>query len=378
MAATKQFSREELYNLVWSKPITHIIKDYAYTGDSFKRICYDHKIPLPMYGFWTNVRFKRKVVKTPLPPGNENIKIELIIRQNGLDDFKNTFSELDIMKQDLLMDKELTFWVPNKLTNPHKYTIATKKYHDALNANNKSGNGNTNINRNDVLNIEVSNHLWTRALKLMDTLLKLFEKRGYTVVVSNYTKITVNGQSYGIRLAERYKRVKHENAYGREESEMVATGLLCLKLDTYVTIKEWLDTKAKPLEDKLLEILAWIELKAKKDNEPYLEAPIWQENDEKIIFQDISLKNQNELELEKFKDLLAMATRWQKAQYLRSFIKELESKNLKLPIKFERLEDGIEWAKEKADWYDPLIEQEDDLLQNIDRDTLKPLRDYRR
>ena len=31
----------------------------------------------------------------------------------------------------------------------------------------------------------------------------------------------------------------------------------------------------------------------------------------------------------------------------------------------------INWAKEKADWYDPFIEKDDALLSGIDRDSLK-------
>lgn len=376
MTTRKQLSREELYDLVWSKPLTHIIKDYAYTLHGLQGICRENNIPLPINGYWSSIRFNKKVNKAQLPPSEDNASIELIIRQEGQQDFKKPLTEMDVIKQDMMLDKDLNFEVPKKLTKPHKYTIATKNYHNALKATNKSSNLNSHINRNDVLNIEVSNHLWSRALKLMDTLLKLFEKRGYTVIVSDYTKMTVNGQSYGIRLAERHKRVKRETEFGSEESEMVATGMLCLKLDTYVTIKEWIDSKAKLLEDKLPDILAWIELKAQKDKEQEIETTIWHKEYERNRQKEEALKKERELELEKFKALLSMATRWHKSQYLKNFIKELESKNLKLSFKSETLEDGIEWAKEKADWYDPLIEKEDDLLQNIDRDTLKPMKDY--
>ena len=31
----------------------------------------------------------------------------------------------------------------------------------------------------------------------------------------------------------------------------------------------------------------------------------------------------------------------------------------------------LDWAKEKADWYDPFIEKDDALLSGIDRDSLK-------
>jgi len=30
----------------------------------------------------------------------------------------------------------------------------------------------------------------------------------------------------------------------------------------------------------------------------------------------------------------------------------------------------LEWANQKADWYDPLIEKEDELLEQVDKDKL--------
>lgn len=36
----------------------------------------------------------------------------------------------------------------------------------------------------------------------------------------------------------------------------------------------------------------------------------------------------------------------------------------------EDLRNWVEWAWKKADWYDPNIEQEDELLGNVDKSTL--------
>ncbi len=33
-------------------------------------------------------------------------------------------------------------------------------------------------------------------------------------------------------------------------------------------------------------------------------------------------------------------------------------------------ESWLEWAKKKLDWYDPHIEADDELLKDVDRDTL--------
>ena len=62
---------------------------------------------------------------------------------------------------------------------------------------------------------------------------------------------------------------------------------------------------------------------------------------------------------------------------MRQFIHELE-------VRAERhqspeTQEWLEWAKRKADWYDPFTESPDELLANVDRNTLefpKKLYDY--
>ncbi|WP_066219628.1 hypothetical protein [Formosa haliotis] len=65
-----------------------------------------------------------------------------------------------------------------------------------------------------------------------------------------------------------------------------------------------------------------------------------------------------------------MATRWQKAEYLRNFNKALESHDVKLQFENEVIEDPVQWVKDIADWYDPLIEKENPLMEGIDKETL--------
>jgi hypothetical protein len=371
MATTKQFSREELFDLVWSKPLTHLIKEFAYSLQGLQIICTDNEIPLPSRGYWSKIKFNKTVSKPKLPKIKEVKNIELIIRSVGDESIKNPVSELAKLKHSLKSDENLSFKVPDKLAKPHKYTLATNNYHKAKRAKNKSGNSIKQIDSNDVLSIGVSDNLFSRALRIMDTLIKLIEKRGHAVIVSNQTKIIVNDQSYNIRLTEKNKRVKRETRYSWDEYELIPTGNLCLKIDTYRPIKEWTDSKTKPLEDKLAHILAWIELKAQQDKEQEIRSAIWHEAYEKNRQKEEELKRHKQLELEKFKDLLSMATRWHKAQYLRNYIKEFKDFNTINSTLDSDKNDWIKWAMDKADWYDPFIEKNVELLEDIDRDTLE-------
>lgn len=63
----ESFTREQLYDIVWSKPIKSIAATYKIPEYSLSKICKDNNIPLPMLGYWSKVKFNKSVIKTTLP-----------------------------------------------------------------------------------------------------------------------------------------------------------------------------------------------------------------------------------------------------------------------------------------------------------------------
>lgn len=64
----KTVSREELYEQVWSKPMTKVAADYGVTGTALKKTCDRHHIPTPERGYWAKLEHGKPVKKEPLPP----------------------------------------------------------------------------------------------------------------------------------------------------------------------------------------------------------------------------------------------------------------------------------------------------------------------
>jgi hypothetical protein len=54
-------SRQELYDLVWSVPLTTIATRLELTYSQLKKACEDYKIPLPKNGYWSKLKFKKEV-----------------------------------------------------------------------------------------------------------------------------------------------------------------------------------------------------------------------------------------------------------------------------------------------------------------------------
>ena len=61
-------SREELYRLVWSKPMTRIAGQFDVSGSYLARICTLLNVPRPARGYWAKLAVGKAVAQAPLPP----------------------------------------------------------------------------------------------------------------------------------------------------------------------------------------------------------------------------------------------------------------------------------------------------------------------
>lgn len=61
------FTREEFYELVWTKPVTQLAKEFALSDVALHKICRKHAIPNPPPGWWAKLAAGKPVSRTPLP-----------------------------------------------------------------------------------------------------------------------------------------------------------------------------------------------------------------------------------------------------------------------------------------------------------------------
>jgi len=372
MAEKTEYTREELYDLVWSKPVTHIAKEYGFSDSGIRKICKKINIPLPKSGYWSKVKHNKKVIKEKLPKQEENPNIVLVNSKSGKFVDNAYLSEITLKKLEIEKDTSLNLIVPNRLSKPHKYISATKEYYKKIKVVEQRGGRRSQLDSTDVIWMDVSNEIIPRALRLMNTLIEAFEKRNHKIYINHVTKVEIYEQSYAFRLMEKSKRVKRVNKYGGVSNDLVPIGELCFKIDRTYPKKEWSDTKTIPLEDRLLDIIVWLEIKAEKDRQREIEYKIQCKIREEERKKEEEYRKLQAAELSKFESLLHTATRWHKSQYLRNYIREFEQYAIKTNTLDSEKEEWIAWAKEKADWYDPFIEKEVEYLKEIDRETLKP------
>ena len=72
-----QKSRVELFDLVWSKPMTHLAKELGLSDVGLRKICVKFRIPLPPRGHWSRLQFGKQDPRPELPFENNNPQIRL-------------------------------------------------------------------------------------------------------------------------------------------------------------------------------------------------------------------------------------------------------------------------------------------------------------
>jgi hypothetical protein len=360
------FTREELYDLVWSEPMLSLSKKYNISDVGLRKTCIRMSIPMPKAGHWQKLKFGKKIKKVPLPGNYQGEqKVSFSLRDEKTPFPVRGESPLSVLKHQIENDNLLKLTVPDKLTNPDKLIIAAR---ESLNRKDSHAHHGLISCQRGELDIRVTKENVPRALRFMDVFIKAMRTRGHEITIENdSTHAVVKTQKLEISLREKTKRIPGTDRW--QTSDYQPTGQLVFKLDKTFYDRDWVDGKL-PLEDQFPTILAKLELISVELNEREL---VWQkqraerERQEKLRK---AFEEKQQKDLADFKDMLLKAARWHKAVNLRNYINTFEQNAISSNNLSEELKEWLAWARKKADWYDPFIELQDELLNEVDRETL--------
>lgn len=345
------FTRESLYELVWSKPISSIAKEYNILDYVIRKICKKYEIPIPKLGHWQKLQHGKQPEKEKLSPSEKWKDVEIKLSDRDKDVSTNPYLiRLSVLAKDIEKKHPKLILVPDRLTNPDPMIVAVKP-----NLESKKGIGWNGLkvsvsNSANLLSISVGEETIPRALRFMDAFIKLSKARGHQWEISRSdTQITINGEKYGVRCREKTNRIVYEKNNNWDRSELVPNGILSLKLDN-LHDKEWKDGKI-PLEKQLSKIMAAFELKAEDDKIRRAEIEAyWEERDRINTIQKLELAKQ-EWEEKKGDVLKQFAEQWNRSQQIKTFIDALESNPQE---KTDKVIEWIKWAREQQKKMDPL------------------------
>ena len=358
-------TREELYDLVWSKPVAALLRKYDIKNSELRKILTEMNIPTPEMGHWQRLQYGKPVKIKLLPDdflGRDNITMTL----RDIDSPFNK-SPQKTLKESIINETNLPVKVSQKLSKPDpliseareslmmKRSIQNSRY-VGLNFDRYKGMAETKGNE---IRIRVSPANVGRALRFFDAFIKLLRARQHDIIIKNdRTYAVFEEEKFEISLKERFYKTKSSDSWLSFDYQ--PSGILVFKLESY-PYKEWKDG-LRLIEDRLADILAWLELYAQKRKQErlyYEEQRKIQEEKERIEREE---KARKENEISNFRKLVKEANQWYQSQMIRSYLSYVENNALETGELSDELKNWIEWSKQKVDWFDPYKKKEDNVL----------------
>ncbi len=361
MAKEAILTRQKLYELVWSKSMVQLAKEYNLSDVGLAKICKKYNIPRPGLGYWAKLEHGKPVVKTELPEEKDNPKILINIASE--DEKQISEYHAQRKKADSLKEK---YPIKEHLRNPHPLIA---KARDVI-------GGKIKGDWMDRLSLEVGKEQLHRALRILDAVFKYLEERGHKIEISRgssrRTRVyaDIKGQKVGILIREKLNQIPHEltpkekedkQRYGfsAHKYDYVGSGKLVFRIidDGYYSCKEIGDGQKRNLEDMiglmLLRILQEARLLHRRQRDQKRQAI----ERHKQWLREQELQKKMEEEQRKIENLESQAANWRKSRQIREYLKATEEF-----VNTQRggYEEGSEfnlwmkWAYGYADRIDPL------------------------
>lgn len=345
-------TRQELYDLLWKESLTAISKRLNIPYTHLRRVCAEMNVPVPQNGYWSKLQFNKPVEVIELPQdytGTNEIKLfpdgRTTSNTKVLTFHKK--SAADLIRE----DKTLALTVPKTLANPDELIVKAKKQLEEYSFNTHHDHG--MVRYEGAFVIRVSRRNIGRALRFMDTLIKLIRSRGHNIELKYTHSLSIDTVSCEFKLMEKTKKSDQLTKWGSAQYE--STGQLYFEIKGFGG-RIWIDGKVL-IEEKLAEILVKIESEVSEMLECWRQNALRkQEREEK---ERIIREQQQRIEKEKsdFKDLYQQAKRWKRARYIRDYIKAIKDRALEQNELTEDLQNWINWASKKVDLYDPFVKK---------------------
>lgn len=376
------YNREKLYEEVWEKPVVQVAAVYGVSDVMIHKICKSLDIPVPPKGYWARVRAGEKLKKPPLPAkeganqiiGYKTYKEVKIIKEQSLD-----FLPEDERQKVLLAAGQI------QLTDDkEKLHKKIKEYHPKVREWNKNDRKEEKAQKGfknystppPFLAGVISNETLPRVHRILDTLYRQIEALGGSV--NDDLSLIIRNERVTLKVFEGQDEVKHELTR-QEAQELVVyedairhknwvskpnirkydyifNGKLKVSIlnNKYFRDSEKIKIESR-LGDMLIDLYEQSEV-VKKKREADEEAK--RKREEEIKLREEREKLYSE-EADKTDALTNIAQDYEVACKIRAYIEALE---LRADLSDEATAEWIEWAKKKADWFDPIIAREDELF----------------
>lgn len=379
------YNREQLYEEVWAKPVIEVAVQYGVSDVMIHKICKSLDVPVPPRGYWAKIRSGGKFNKPPLPPAKGATEI------TGAKNFEaiqvNASSQLLSFLSDDEREKILIaadqIKMPDENTQLHKkiaaYRTVVKEWNKKDGKDEYAQRSLKNYSdRPPFLAGVISNDTLPRVYRILDALYRQVESLGG--IVNDDLSLKIRNELIYLEVIESQDEVEHvmtrheaqqmiiyEDAKRRNSwayapnirrYDYIFNGKIRINIRQR---KYFRDTEKNKVEFRLGEILIemWEESDLiRSEREAREEAERKRKEEERRREERRNRYNQ---EVERTIALENKALDYETACRIRAYVKAVETISSQDGLDDETMA-WIDWAKKKADWFDPTVAGVDELF----------------
>ncbi len=377
---TVVFTRGQLYEEVWSMPMTALAKKYGLSDVGLRKICKRLNVPLPPQGYHLR---SRKSPKPPLPPAPKGTPLNHTAYHcrppSHLQDDSGSGNQVPELEFEIDPANKIT--IPPALTNPHPLIKLTAKL---LAKTKPDETGRINSRLKGGINITIYPVSIDRAMLLMDALAKGLATRDYTITIGedrNATILTIQEEAFEISLEERCKRVEYqptEKELRKSERlkhrtyplySQISSGNFVIKATAPHASWEMIasDREKSRLESNLNKVVVLLTKYAMSVKERRLQREREEREQREREEKRQEMRRLIALEKEQLKQLDAEVANWHRSQKIRQYAVAVKQAAIKKHGAIDpgsKLDQWLIWAEQQADRLDPLVESPYSVLDD--------------
>ncbi len=373
-------SREALYQLVWSEPISTLAKRFDLSDQGLSKKCAKHRIPCPKVGYWAKVQHGHQPDKTPLPLNSDRI-LDTVTFFPKLQDV--VASPTPANQTSYLDDKQLAvvmaFGFPKEVKRFHPAIAAYKKAFTGRKIHRYSSGIDRygRITTGDNIGLKITPKTLDRACRLLHGMITLCREIdwGFTKKQHEYNQykpatyaFTNNNESVAVEIKELVTQVKRDKDPAKADRlfsfepvyDYQPTGILELSISKHARgfKTRWKETPTMPLESHITEIMQSLSRTFEHSRLMRIERENERRKREEEEARQRRRQQQAAIERECQQQLFTLANNGAMATNIRALVDSLTHQ----ASHDTRLKQWLTWASDVADTLDPT--QQHDMFLN--------------
>ena len=381
-----QWTREELYARVWESPMRTVARQLGLSDVALAKHCRKMKIPVPGRGYWARRAAGQRIRKPALPalPPTDSVTPRVShFQQQSMSSVAARPPIPEPLAAQVAFEAlpENRIRVADTLRAAHELVRITT---DALEGRGTSAGEALRNRQLPQLDLDVSKATLHRALRIMDALLKAFEKRGWRISRGSHDDrkmyVTILDQRIPFGIREPLRKVENEPAkpvrlrtgevytpfQSRYRDE--ASGRLALVIRNswgHGVHRSWDERSGGPLEERLNQFALALATEAYEQ----LERQRRREEEElrRVELAQVRLAEQRrrELDVARGRALEEQAARWRASREMMQYLATVRARAERSGGLEQdgALAEWLRWAEEYARGLDPLTGDLSELLE---------------